>query len=348
MTRFSLACLALVALTASCSSGGGADVIAFPTSMATSICHFYYHCCTPVDRQQVSDEFGSEFTQTASTLGFDDEESCKQKLSPLIQTYAQPYQEEVQRNRFTYDETKAQHCLDLLNGAGDKCDPAPFFDARPPLGMLFDPTLPPTVYIDDAGPAACDFLSFLHGKVAANNSCISDSECAVPGAVCALPDGGPTGVPVDAGPYVTKIDSSLSVCTLPVGVAQPCQVGGPAGTACAPGSCCGGTVGSLTCIPYIPENGQCSDDNIAVFGISCNNVCAAKPCDPVKDYCRVNSQGGGGTCLPRIADGQTCDAHDGQHPSCSCIHDCEKNGVFCVGQAHAIKYDVCTGNPQKI
>jgi hypothetical protein len=349
MTRFRLACLAGVALTASCSSGGGADVNAFPASMASSICHYYYHCCTPVDRQEVSDVYGAGFTAVAGNLGFDDEASCKEKLPPLLQTAAQPYQEEVARSRFTYDQSKAQACLDALNGAADKCDPAAFFGAQPPLGMLTDPHLPEGVYINDAGAATCSFHSFLKGKVAIAASCISDDECATPGAVCALPDAGSTGVPVDAGPYVTNIDSSLSVCIPPAAVAQQCTIDGyPPGTACGPGSCCQRDLdaGGFSCVSYVPENGPCSDDNIAVFGITCNNRCAQKPCDPVKDYCRANSQGLGGTCLARIADGQTCDSNDGQSPSCSCQHSCDPNGVFCEGQSHVITYAVCKGNPQ--
>jgi hypothetical protein len=207
------------------------------------------------------------------------------------------------------------------------------------------------VYIDDAGPAACSFLSFLKGKVATGGNCISDLECAAPGAACGLPDGGPMGVPVDAGPYVTMVDSATTVCLPPVGIAQACDFTGRPGTACGPGSCCGTNpdAGGFYCISYVPENGPCSEDNLAVRGIVCNNQCAVKPCDPVKDYCRAvdpNDRGQGGTCLARIPDNQQCDSNDNQSPSCSCQHSCEPNGVFCVGQSHEITYSVCTGNPE--
>jgi len=350
MTRFTPALIAVISLAAACSSGGGADVNSFPTSMAGSICHFYYHCCTPVDRQLVSQTYESGFTQVAATIGFDNEATCKEKLPPYLQTTAQPYQEQVAKNRYTYDQSLAQKCLDALNGASDNCDPAAFFGAQPPLGMLVDPTLPASVYIDDAGPATCNFLSFLKGKVATGSPCLTDLECASPGAACGLPDGGPVGVPIDAGPYVTMVDTAATVCLPPNGPAQRCDFSGSPGTKCGPGTCCGKNTdgGGFFCIPYVPTNGPCSDDNIAKFGITCNNQCAQKPCDPVKDYCRESSAGSGmgGTCLPRILDGQTCDANDGQSPSCSCQHACDPNGYFCVGQSHEITYDVCKGNPQ--
>jgi hypothetical protein len=261
--------------------GPGADVRGFPNAWATTLCHFYYHCCTPADRLAAPFPGGATtFTGEAASLEFDDEGSCDTKLGIERQNEAQPYEASVQDKRMAFNQQNAQSCLNAVNAAANKCDIAALLSAAD---------------LPDAGCANSDLYTGLSG---AGGPCTSTADCAAPGATCDFPQ-------PDGGGLVV---SSIGACNNPPGTGQPCATGGR--MPCAVGNCCmGGTCtayaavgsacngsfcGAQACDPsqaYCPTTGNATCTALVANGGSCTQgfQCQSRRC--IGGTCQGNTVG---------------------------------------------------------
>ncbi len=317
MKTRALALMTGVVLCADCSPG--ADVRGFPNAEANSICHFFYHCCTPVERTVFSSPlpvfgpFGTNsFSSLAQLLNFDNEGECDTKLGDALQTEYQPVQASVADGRMTWTTLGAQECIDALNLAVSRCDARAFVVALDGDGT------------PSSTPPTCTATRWISGRVAAGGACTLDGDCAGAASVCQPSVANQT---VQEGGTCAALPTAGQTCT------SQCQPGD---------SCCYGGV----CMAYVGAGSACARDVGACFFSSCSLA----PCDfDAQLYCGYSDAGY--TCQPTLPAGAPC----GMDPNgCAFDDSCQSGSCGADGtcaaanQGSGVTYNICTGNKDGI
>ena len=216
---------ALVAGAASC----GSDSLSFCVEEAKASCQLQFRCCTAVERS-------AQFGQTILFVGpYADESGCVDAFTRQCQAFSQAQDEEIAAKRITFDNTKANKCLDDQRKAATDCDASGFFNP------------------DD------NCRNLVTGNVADGDVCTADSECKEPTSQCAVDN-----TPAGSTDFVVPLNGK---CKGQGNAGEPCL----AGEACTGDLRCvrDQNTGEQSCQPPTAAGGACQGDTDCADGLHC-------------------------------------------------------------------------------
>jgi hypothetical protein len=141
----------------------------YPDTVAQAHCGFLYQCCNATERVLL---FGS------NQVDHSNEAECVEEYGKAFRHLYGPYTEAAKQGRATWDEEKAQACIEDIEKASNECD----------ANLYFEP-------VSDSD--RCDLAEVAAGNVDDGDSCYNDFECASDGSGC-LTDAERAGEPSNA------------------------------------------------------------------------------------------------------------------------------------------------------
>lgn len=300
----SLTALALVACAGPYSADGYCE------KSAQTYCKFMYKCCTPSERIS---QFGLLILLGGAHTNYDE---CKDKATKLMCATLSPYGESVQAGRGTWDEAKAQECMQIVEKAADACDAQQYYEGTEGKDCELNGDI-------------------FKGSVQDGGECYFDAECSGEGKSCITrtsddPDtelrtaeGTCRGLPADGEPCTETNECASNLYCDSSDVCRALKQNGSLcdyADECQSGRCGYNTTSSeYECMARIADGQACYS----------SSDCESGNCDDGTDVCAA-----------KRANGTSCSA-DSECVSGNCDTTCQPAATDTGAQ---VTYDLCDGN----